>query len=251
MLSKRIIPCLDVKNGLVVKGIKFQELKEVGDPVTMAKEYDKQCADELVFLDITATNEKRSTVVKLVEKVAEQLSIPFTIGGGVWSTEDIRILLQSGADKVAINTAAVMKPNLISEAAESFGSQCVVVAIDAKRNNDRYEVVINAGKKLTGIDVFDWVKIVQKLGAGEILLTSMNRDGTKQGFDIELYQKVDEVSNLPLIASGGGGSLDSFTEVFRETKVDAALGASIFHYSEFTVTDVKEYLREQGMEVRL
>ncbi|MFV2015747.1 MAG: imidazole glycerol phosphate synthase subunit HisF, partial [Candidatus Heimdallarchaeota archaeon] len=166
MITKRIIPCLDVKNGQVVKGIKFQGLREVGDPVAMAKEYDTQCADELVFLDITATNDKRSTVVNLVEKVAEQLSIPFTIGGGVWNTEDIRILLQSGADKVVINTAAMMKPDLISEAAEAFGSQCVVVAIDAKRNNDSFEVVINAGKKLTGIDVIDWVKMVQKLGAG-------------------------------------------------------------------------------------
>lgn len=252
MLTKRIIPCLDVKEGKVVKGINFVGIKDVGDPVEIAKVYNAEGADELVFLDITASFEERKTMIDVVERTSREVFIPLTVGGGVNSIEDIKNLLRAGADKVSINSAAVRSPNLISEGAESFGSQCIVVAIDGKRRADGgFNVFVKGGREDTGIDAIEWAKKVEELGAGEILLTSMDKDGTRDGFDIEFLNEVLKVVNIPVIASGGCGDIDSFYEVFKETDCDAALAASIFHYKEATIGEVKEYLHERNIEVRL
>lgn len=252
MLTKRIIPCLDVKEGKVVKGINFVGIKDVGDPVEIAKAYNAEGADELVFLDITASFEERKTMIDVVERTSREVFIPLTVGGGVNSIEDIKNLLRAGADKVSINSAAVRNPSLISEGAESFGSQCIVVAIDGKRRADGgFNVYVKGGREDTGIDAIEWAKKVEELGAGEILLTSMDKDGTRDGFDIEFLNEVLKVVNIPVIASGGCGDIDSFYEVFKETDCDAALAASIFHYKEATIGEVKEYLHERNIEVRL
>ncbi|OGH98100.1 MAG: imidazole glycerol phosphate synthase subunit HisF [Candidatus Melainabacteria bacterium GWF2_32_7] len=251
MLAKRIIPCLDVKDGQTVKGINFQNLKYAGDPVSLAKRYSDEGADELVFLDITATNEGRKTMLSVVENVARQVFIPFTVGGGIKTLEDIRNILLAGADKVSLNTAAVINPDLITQASESFGSQCVVIAIDAKREPDDWYIYINAGQKKTDIKVRDWIKTIEKLGAGEILLTSMDADGTQKGFDLELTSMVSLNSNLPVIASGGAGPIvEHFIDVFTNGSADAALAASIFHYNTLTIKDLKESLSNQGIPVR-
>lgn len=252
MLAKRIIPCLDVRNGRVVKGINFEGIKDVGDPVECAAMYDKQGADEIVFLDITATHEQRKTIVDVVSRTAKQVFVPLTVGGGIRTVEDFRDILRAGADKVSVNSAAVNRPELISEAADIFGSQCVVVAIDAKRNDEGgFNVVINGGRIDTGLDAVEWAKRVNELGAGEILLTSMDTDGTKNGFDLPLLQAVTEVVDIPVIASGGCGKLEHFSEVFEQTGADAALAASLFHYRELTVGEVKQHLAERGISVRL
>lgn len=251
MHTKRIIPCLDVKDGKVVKGINFVGLKEVGDPVELARQYYEQGADELVFLDITATNEERDTIAELVSKVAAEIFIPFTVGGGIRSLEDIRKILLAGADKVSLNSAAVKNPQLIKEGAEKFGSQCIVLAIDAKKRADGgWNVYTAGGRNDTGIDLLDWVSEGLCLGAGEILLTSMDADGTKQGYDLEMLQAVQKIAHVPLIASGGCGSLEDFKEVFLNDAADAALAASLFHYGELTVGQVKEALAEVGIPVR-
>ncbi len=252
MLAKRIIPCLDVKEGRVVKGINFVELRDAGDPVENALVYDEQGADELVFLDITASYEKRGIMIDVVRRTAEKSFMPLTVGGGVRTVEDINALLLAGADKVSINTAAVRNKHLVRAAAERFGSQCVVVAIDAKRNsNDSWNVYVEGGRKDAGLDAIEWAKEVEALGAGEILLTSMDKDGTKAGFDCELTKAVSEAVNIPVIASGGAGSLEDFYDAFVVGKADAALAASLFHYKELTVGEVKEYLKERGITVRL
>lgn len=251
MLTKRIIPCLDVKDGQTVKGVNFENLKYAGDPVELAKKYSLEGADELVFLDITATNEKRKTIVELVERVAKNVFIPFTVGGGINSTEDIRAILNAGADKISLNSAAVKNPELISECVNYFGSQCIVVAIDAKKIDNEYFVHINAGKKNTGIKLKDWAKEVQRRGAGEILLTSMDFDGTQKGFDIDMNRLVSETVNIPVIASGGAGA-DSrhFRDVFEKTNVDAALAASIFHFDTLPVKTLKKELEDYGILTR-
>ncbi|MBS3135694.1 imidazole glycerol phosphate synthase subunit HisF [Candidatus Woesearchaeota archaeon] len=249
MLTKRIIPCLDVKEGKVVKGRNFLDLKQAGDAVELAKRYNEEGADELVFLDITASSEKRKTT-SLVKEVAKEIFIPFTVGGGISSIDDIRNLLIAGADKVSINTAAVKNPSLLREASEKFGSQCITVAIDAKKINGRYEVFIKSGKEPTGISALEWAKEAEKLGAGELLLTSMDRDGTKEGYELELTQIISENVSIPVIASGGAGNLESFADVFIKGKADAALAASIFHYSTYSILNVKEYLGKKGIEVR-
>lgn len=251
MLTKRIIPCLDVKDGQTVKGVNFENLKYAGDPVELAKKYSLEGADELVFLDITATNEKRKTIVELVERVAKNVFIPFTVGGGINSTEDIRAILNAGADKISLNSAAVKNPELISECVNYFGSQCIVVAIDAKKIDNEYFVHINAGKKNTGIKLKDWAKEVQRRGAGEILLTSMDFDGTQKGFDIDMNRLVSETVNIPVIASGGAGA-DSrhFRDVFERTNVDAALAASIFHFDTLPVKTLKKELEDYGILTR-
>lgn len=253
MLTKRIIPCLDVKDGKVVKGINFVGLKEVGSPVEMAKKYYEQGADELVFLDITATSDGRKTMVQVVEDVAANIFIPFTVGGGIRSTDDMRKLLRAGADKCSLNSAAVRNPDLISEAAEQFGDQCVVLAVDGKMREDKsgWNVVINGGRIDTGIDALEWIKDGVRKGAGEILLTSMDADGTKAGYDLPFLKAVREEVRVPVIASGGCGSLKDFYEVFRENAADAALAASLFHYDELSVGDVKKYLHEKGIPVRV
>jgi imidazole glycerol-phosphate synthase subunit HisF len=251
MLAKRIIPCLDIKEGRVVKGVKFVELRDAGDPVQVAKAYDAAGADELVFLDITASHEERKTLVELVERIARTIYMPFTVGGGIASVEDIRGLLNAGADKVSLNTAAVREPSLVTEASAKFGSQCIVVAIDAKRGSGRWQVYTHGGRKATGIDAVAWAKEVVKLGAGEILLTSMDCDGTKQGYDLELTKAVSEAVSVPVIASGGAGAPEHFEEVLTKAKADAALAASLFHYQELTVAQVKRYLRDKGVEVRI
>jgi len=252
MLAKRIIPCLDVRDGKVVKGVNFVGIKEVGDPVECAMAYDAQGADEIVFLDITATHEGRGTMVDVVRRTAEKVFVPLTVGGGIRTVEDFRELLLAGADKVSVNSAAVRNPELISQAAERFGSQCVVVAIDARKMEDgSYHVYVNGGRLDTGIDALEWAEEVQRRGAGEILLTSMDADGTKDGFDLPMLQAVCSRVNIPVIASGGCGSREHFTEVFRETGADAALAASIFHYGELTVGQVKESLAGAGVPVRL
>ena len=236
MLAKRIIPCLDVKNGQTVKGINFENLRYAGDPVELAKKYSQQGADELVFLDITATNEKRKTIVELVERVAKNVFIPFTVGGGINSVEDIKAILQAGADKVSINSAAVKNPELINECVNYFGSQCIVIAIDAKKIGDKYKVHINAGKKDTGIDLIDWAKEVEKRGAGEILLTSMDFDGTQKGFDIELNKLVSTSVKIPTLASGvAGANSEHFRDVFEQPEAHAALAPSIFHFDTLTI----------------
>ncbi|MCC6063616.1 MAG: imidazole glycerol phosphate synthase subunit HisF [Thermocrinis sp.] len=251
MLAKRIIPCLDVDKGRVVKGVKFQNLRDAGDPVEVAKSYEEQSADELVFLDITASAEERKIMIEVVQRVAETIFIPFTVGGGVSSLEDIRRLLSAGADKVSINTAAVKNPQLIYESAKRFGSQCIVVAIDAKRSERGWEVYIHGGRTPTGLDAVEWAKRVESLGAGEILLTSMDADGTKKGYDIELCRAVASAVSIPVIASGGAGTMEHFYEVFTQTSVDAALAASLFHFKEVSIPELKAYLKNKGVHVRL
>jgi len=251
-LAKRIVPCLDVKQGRVVKGEHFVNLKDAGDPVELGTKYRDEGADELVFLDITASPEKRKTVSEMVRNVAAKLDIPFTVGGGIGSIEDAREILCSGADKVGINTMAIEKPELITEISERFGKQCCVVAIDAKRteNKDMFEVYSYGARKATGIDAIKWSKKVEEFGAGEILLTSIDRDGTENGFDIELTKEITKVVNIPVIASGGCGKLEHFVTVFKESKADAALAASIFHYNEFSISAVKRFLLENQVVVR-
>jgi cyclase len=252
MISKRIIPCLDVNKGRVVKGVSFLDLRDAGDPVELAEFYDLEGADEIVFLDITASHEMRKTVVELASRTAEKVFIPYTIGGGISSVEDIREILRKGADKVSINTAAVTRPGLIKESSSMFGSQCIVVAIDARKNGlQSWEVFIHGGRTPTGIDAVSWAKKVQRLGAGEILLTSMDKDGTKDGYDIELTANIVSAVNIPVIASGGAGRLEHIRDVFIEANADAALVASIFHYGEFSVKQAKEYLKSCGIDVRL
>lgn len=250
MLAKRIIPCLDVTDGRVVKGINFINLTDVGDPVEVARAYNEQGADELVFLDITATSDERETMVEVVERTAEQVFIPLTVGGGIRSVEDMQKMLQAGADKISLNSAAITDPSLISRGAEKFGSQCIVVAIDAKRTGDSWHVYVRGGRDDTGLDAIEWAKKAVALGAGEILLTSMDADGTKAGYDIELNQVISEAVSVPVIASGGCGNADDILEVFEKTRVTAALAASIFHYGEVKIPEVKELLAEQGVEVR-
>jgi len=253
MFTKRIIPCLDVKDGRVVKGINFVNLKDAGDPVESAKVYDKECADELVFLDITASLEKRKTIIDVVSKTAETVFMPLTVGGGINSVDDIRELLLAGCDKISINTAAVKNSKLVKESSDKFGSQCIVVAIDAKLNSNsgKWEVFINGGHTPTNLDALKWAKDVEKLGAGEILLTSMDRDGTKKGYDIALTKTLSDAVNIPVIASGGCGKMEDFYEVFSKTSVTAALAASVFHYREFSIMDVKKYLTAKGIAVRI
>jgi len=251
MLAKRIIPCLDVKDGRVVKGVNFVDLKDAGDPVENAVVYDREGADELVFLDITASYEKRKTIIELVNRTGETVFMPFTVGGGISTIEAIRELLNAGCDKVSINTAAVEKPDFIKESAKRFGSQCIVVAIDAKRKDKGWEVYIHGGRTPTGLDAIGWAETAESKGAGEILLTSMDRDGTKAGYDIELTRTISEKVNIPIIASGGCGSLEHIYQVLTEGKADAALAASIFHYKEISIKKVKEYLKKRGVPVRL
>jgi len=256
MLAKRIIPCLDVKDGRVVKGTRFLSLKDAGDPVEIAALYDKEGADELTFLDITASHEKRDIIIEVVQKTAEQVFIPFTVGGGIRTVDDIRRLLKAGADKVSINTAAVKDPDFVTNASRRFGSQCIVVAIDVKRVKDttdkaKWEVYINGGRTSTGLDAIAWALEVESRGAGEILLTSMDFDGTKNGYDIELNKNISEALSIPIIASGGAGSLDHFYDVFTTGKADAALAASLFHYKEISIGEVKKYLMNKGVHVRI
>jgi cyclase len=250
MITKRIIPCLDVKNGRVVKGTNFVNLRDAGDPVEAARLYNEQGADELVFLDITASNEERKTIVDVVERTAREVFMPLTVGGGIRSVEDFRTILLAGADKVAVNSAAVKDKYLLSRAADKFGNQCVVLACDAKKTPDGFHVYINGGRIDTGIDAIEWVKEAERLGAGEILLTSMDADGTKAGFDLELTRAVTEAVSIPVIASGGGGALPHFKDVFEIAHADAALAASLFHYKELTVGQVKDYLAECNIPVR-
>ncbi|MEG1441756.1 MAG: imidazole glycerol phosphate synthase subunit HisF [Oscillospiraceae bacterium] len=253
MFAKRIIPCLDVNNGRVVKGVNFVNLRDAGDPIEVAKIYNEAGADELVFLDITATHEGRNTVVDMVRRVAETVFIPFTVGGGISTVEDFKILLREGADKISINSSAIKNPKLISDAAEKFGCQCVVVAIDAKKRSDEagWNVFSAGGRIDTGLDAIEWAKKVCALGAGEILLTSMDCDGTKAGYDIELTKKVSESVSIPVIASGGAGTMEHFKDALTNGKADAALAASLFHYKEIEIKDLKEYLHKECVSVRL
>ncbi|MEJ7619597.1 MAG: imidazole glycerol phosphate synthase subunit HisF [Aquificaceae bacterium] len=251
MLAKRIIPCLDVDKGRVVKGVRFLNLVDAGDPVEVAKVYEEQGADELVFLDITASAEDRKITLEVVKRVAEEVFMPFTVGGGISNLEDMRKLLEAGADKVSINTSAVKNPQLIYEGAKRFGSQCIVVAIDAKRKGNGWEVYIHGGRTPTGLDVIEWAKRVESLGAGEILLTSMDRDGTKSGYDIELTRLASEAVNIPVIASGGAGSMEHFYEGFVLGGADACLAASLFHFKEISIPELKAYLASRGVLVRL
>ncbi len=250
MLKKRIIPCLDIKDGKTVKGVQFEDLKIAGDPVELAKKYVKDGADELVFLDITATLEGRKTLIELVEKLSVEINIPFTIGGGISSVQDVESLLKAGADKVSVNSAAVRRPELVREIAQQFGNQCVVVAIDTKNIEGEDYVFINGGKIQTEHKTLDWVKTVTDLGAGEILLTSMDFDGTKSGFDIRMLQNISAVCRLPIIASGGAGKMEDFTEAFTETNVTGALAASIFHFNEIKISDLKENLKQNKIAIR-
>ena len=266
MLAKRIIPCLDVKEGMVVKGTKFEDLKTMGDPVKMALEYELQGADELIFLDISASHEKRKTIIELVKNVAKEISIPFTVGGGIQTIDDIQLILCAGADKISINSAAVRNPELITKAAEMFGSQCIVIAIDAKRTNnqeknpslefeqpakEKWLIYLEGGKIPTNIEAIDWGRRVKELGAGELLPTSIDNDGVNQGYDLELNRKLSEETKLPLIASGGAGELRHIYEVLTIGKADAALAASIFHKKEYSIKEVKSYLKERGIAVRI
>ena len=251
MLTKRIIPCSDIKNGKVVKGVNFVGLKDVGDPIELAKRYDQQCSDEVVFLDITASYEQRDIIKDLIERGAKELSIPLAVGGGIRTIDDFRMILASGADKVSVNSAAIANPDLIKEAADEFGVQCVVVAIDAKkRASGGYDVYVKGGRENTGIDLIEWVKKCQELGAGEILLTSMDADGTKAGYDIDMINAVCDVVDIPVIASGGCGSIQDIVDVFKKTNCDAALVASLFHFGEATVEQVRQELRKEGINVR-
>ena len=253
MFTKRIIPCLDVHNGRVVKGVNFVNLRDAGDPVEIAAAYDKAGADEVVFLDITASSDARKTVVDMVRRVAENVFIPFTVGGGIRTVEDFKVLLREGADKISINSSAINRPELISEAADKFGSQCVVVAIDAKRRADGsgWNIYKNGGRVDVGIDAVEWAEKVCRMGAGEILLTSMDCDGTKAGYDIELTRAIAEAVSVPVIASGGAGTKEHFYEALTEGKADAALAASVFHFGEIAIPDLKNYLRKEGINVRL
>ena len=255
-LAKRIIPCLDVDNGRVVKGVKFVDIRDAGDPVEVARRYDREGADEITFLDITATHDNRDTIVHVVEQVASEVFIPLTVGGGIRKLEDIRCMLNAGADKVGINSAAVFNPEFVKQAAEKFGSQCIVVAIDAKKVSaagepDRWEIFTHGGRKETGIDAIEWAKKMVDYGAGEILLTSMDRDGTKIGFDLELTRAVSEAVVVPVIASGGVGDLSHLADGVIKGKADAVLAASIFHFAEYSVEEAKQYMRDKGIEVRL
>ena len=255
-LAKRIIPCLDVRDGRVVKGVKFVDIKDAGDPVEVAKRYDREGADEITFLDITASHEGRDTTVAMVEKIAEQVFIPLTVGGGIRKAQDVRSMLKAGADKVAVNSAAIFNPSLINELCSIFGSQCIVIAIDAKRvssNPSRWEIYTHGGRKPTGIDAVDWaVKMTNgEFGAGEVLLTSMDRDGTKVGFDLELTKAISDVVDVPVIASGGVGSLEHLVEGVIDGGADAVLAASIFHFAEYTVEEAKKTMQQKGIEVRL
>lgn len=253
MFTKRIIPCLDVNNNRVVKGINFVNLKDAGDPVEVAKAYDKAGADELVFLDITASSDARNTVVDMVRRVAENVFIPFTVGGGIRTIDDFKAILREGADKISVNSAAINNPNLIAEASDKFGSQCVVVAIDAKRRSDGsgWNIYKNGGRIDTGIDALEWAKKVNALGAGEILLTSMDCDGTKAGYDLELTRAICDAVSIPVIASGGAGTKEHFYDALTEGRADAALAASLFHYKELEIFDLKNYLNDRGVSVRL
>lgn len=250
MLAKRIIPCLDIKNGRTVKGINFENIRDAGDPVELAMYYSQQGADELVFLDITATVEKRKTLVDLVKKIAANINIPFTVGGGISSVEDVKAVLNAGADKVSINTAAVKNPALIKQLSDEFGSQCIVLAVDAKNENDNWFVYLNGGRVATDILAINWIKQAIDLGAGEILLTSINHDGTKQGFANELIHEVESFSSVPVIASGGAGNMQHFADVFN-AGADAALAASLFHYKEMEIADLKSFLKEKNIAVRI
>lgn len=253
MHAKRIIPCLDVNCGRVVKGVNFVNLRDAGDPIEVAKIYNEAGADELVFLDITASHEARGTVVDMVRKVAETVFIPFTVGGGISTVEDFRRLLKEGADKISINSAAIRNPRLIADAADKFGRQCVVVAIDAKRraSGDGWNVYINGGRIDTGLDALTWARIADKLGAGEILLTSMDCDGTKAGYDIELTRAISEAVSIPVIASGGAGTMEHFKDALTDGAADAALAASLFHFREIEISDLKNYLKSEGVSVRI
>ena len=251
MVSKRIIPCLDIKDGRTVKGVNFVGLQDAGDPVELAKRYSKEGADELVFLDITATKEKRKTLVELVENVARKVNIPFTVGGGISSVEDVNMLLRAGADKVSINSSAVKNPELIRELANKFGSQCIVLAVDAKLINERWKVFLVGGRVETDLDLFDWIKQGVALGAGEILFTSMDHDGTKNGFANETLSQISNMVKVPIIASGGAGKIKHFCDTFVQGRADAALAASVFHYKEIEIMDLKEELKNQGINVRL
>ncbi|WP_374541727.1 imidazole glycerol phosphate synthase subunit HisF [Flavobacterium sp.] len=251
MLTKRIIPCLDIKNGRTVKGVNFLDLKDAGDPVELAKKYVDTGADELVFLDISATEERRKTLIELVSKVAASINIPFTVGGGISSVEDVDVLLRNGADKVSINSSAVKNPDLISQIAAKYGSQCTVVAVDAKEINGEWMVHLVGGKVPTEIKLFDWVVEVEKRGGGEILFTSMNNDGTKNGFANEALAQISQLVNIPIIASGGAGTMQHFADAFTHGKADAALAASVFHYNKIAIPDLKQFLKQQNIEIRI
>ncbi|MBO4846583.1 MAG: imidazole glycerol phosphate synthase subunit HisF [Lachnospiraceae bacterium] len=253
MHTIRVIPCLDVNNGRVVKGVNFVNLRDAGDPVECALAYDRAGADEVVFLDITASSDGRNTVVDMVREVAKKLFIPFTVGGGIRTVDDFKVILREGADKVAVNSAAIKRPELISEAAEKFGSQCVVVAIDAKRREpfDGWNIYLNGGRVDTGIDALEWAKKAESLGAGEILLTSMDCDGTKEGFDVELTRTIADAVNIPIIASGGAGKLEHFVEAVKDGHADAVLAASLFHFKELEIKEVKQYMRDNKIDVRM
>ncbi len=250
MLKKRIIPCLDIKDGRTVKGINFVGIKDAGDPIELAKKYVKQGADELIFLDITATIENRSTLIELVKRIAKEINIPFTVGGGINSVEDVAKLIEAGADKVSLNSSAVKRPELITEIANQFGSQCVVVAIDTKFEGDGWKVFVHGGRTSTPLETFNWAKQVERLGAGEILLTSMNNDGTKAGFALDITNEVSSTVNIPVIASGGAGKKEHFKTVFQQTKATGGLAASIFHYGEIPIPELKEYLLQQEIPIR-
>jgi cyclase len=250
MLKKRIIPCLDIRDGRTVKGINFIDIRDAGDPVELAKRYVQEGADELVFLDITATHENRKTLSVLVEKISREINIPFTVGGGINSLADVSVIIKAGADKVSINSSAVKRPELITEIAEQFGSQCVVVAIDTKYVNNEWIVYVHGGRIPTPLKTMDWVKQVEQLGAGEILLTSMNNDGMKTGFALDITNAVSQAVNIPVIASGGAGTMEHFKEVFQQTKASAALAASIFHFGEIPIPDLKNYLQTEKIPVR-
>jgi cyclase len=251
MLAKRIIPCLDIRDGRTVKGINFESIRDAGDPVELGSLYAREGADELVFLDITATNEKRKTLSELVNRIAHHINIPFTVGGGIGSIEDVQVLLQNGADKISVNTAAFRNPKLVYNLAKEFGSQCVVLAIDTRQEDDgEWYVYLNGGKIRTETTCLDWAKQAVSLGAGEILLTSMNHDGTKKGFALDITRKIAEQVSVPVIASGGGGALEHFTDVFKQARADAALAASIFHFKEISIPELKGYLQKEGIAIR-
>jgi len=251
MLTKRIIPCLDIKDGRTVKGVNFENIRDAGDPVELAIRYAEEGADELVFLDITATNEKRKTLTELVTRIAKQINIPFTVGGGINSIDDVSALLNAGADKISVNSAAIKNPELIKDLADQFGSQCIVLAIDTKFENNDWWVYLNGGRVKTELLALNWAKQVVKLGAGEILLTSMNNDGTKSGFAIDITKQISEAVNVPVIASGGAGTLEHFKDVFNAGKADAALAASVFHFKEIEVIKLKKYLKTNAIEIRI